>query len=86
MPSSPLSTKDVRSYLNDGKSISIATENFNLYNKSGDLKADDVGSHWMTITGVTKDGRYIISSWGDKYYIDPSELESSRYLVVDINP
>ncbi|MDO4617058.1 MAG: hypothetical protein Q4B03_06335 [Lachnospiraceae bacterium] len=29
--------------------------------------------HAMTITGVTTDGRFIVSSWGKTYYIDPSE-------------
>lgn len=25
----------------------------------------------MTVTGVTEDGRFIVSSWGKRYYIDP---------------
>lgn len=33
----------------------------------------DITGHAMTITGVTSDGRYIVSSWGEKYYLDPSE-------------
>ena len=31
----------------------------------------------MTVTGVTEDGRYIVSSWGGKYYIDPDEMVNS---------
>ncbi len=42
-----------------------------------DINGDTVqyinGGHAMTITGTTSDGRYIVSSWGKKYYIDPSE-------------
>jgi len=39
----------------------------------------------MTITGTTEDGRYIVSSWGKKYYIKPNELKNStRYLITDI--
>ena len=42
-----------------------------------DINGDTVqyinGGHAMTITGTTSDGRYIVSSWGRKYYIDPSE-------------
>ena len=30
----------------------------------------------MTVTGVTDDGRYIVSSWGDKYYIPASEVDA----------
>jgi len=26
----------------------------------------------MTVTGITDDGRYIVSSWGKVYYLDPS--------------
>jgi hypothetical protein len=28
--------------------------------------------HEMVVTGVTEDGRYIVSSWGREYYFDPS--------------
>lgn len=33
--------------------------------------------HAMTITGTTSDGRYIVSSWGKKYYIDPSKGQAN---------
>ena len=32
-----------------------------------------VGAHEMTITGITDDGRYEVSSWGKKLYYDPAE-------------
>lgn len=35
--------------------------------------AQNLTGHAMTITGVTEDGKYIVSSWGGKYYIDPSQ-------------
>lgn len=31
------------------------------------------GGHAMTVTGVTEDGRFVVSSWGKKYYIKPNE-------------
>ena len=31
------------------------------------------GGHAMTVTGVTDDGKLIVSSWGNQYYIDPDE-------------
>lgn len=80
-----LAAEDVKEYLNDGKSVNIRTGDFNLYDENGKVKKEDVGSHWMTVTGVTEDGRYIVSSWGEKYYIHPDELTGSKeYLVNEI--
>lgn len=44
----------------------------NLENEDG-TTAQYIGGHAMTITGVAEDGRYIVSSWGKTYYIDPSK-------------
>jgi hypothetical protein len=38
----------------------------------------------MTITGVTDDGRYVVSSWGDKYYLKPDELSNFGIEVTDL--
>lgn len=67
----------------------ITTENFQEFAEDGyvvinyydgpiqDINGDTVqfidGGHAMTITGVTSDGRYIVSSWGEKYYLDPDQ-------------
>ena len=40
----------------------------------------------MTIIDVTDDGRYIVSSWGEKFYLKPEELEDQTFFIVDINP
>jgi hypothetical protein len=42
-----------------------------LIDKSGEIIKSD-GGHAMTITGVTEDGKYIVSSWGKEYYVDPN--------------
>lgn len=44
-----------------------------LENKDGNTAQFIKGGHAMTITGVMEDGRYIVSSWGEKYYVDPSQ-------------
>lgn len=36
-------------------------------------------AHYMTVTGITNDGRLIVSSWGNKYYIDPSQYSNAYY-------
>lgn len=79
-----LDAGQIKEYINSGKNVNIATESFNLYNENGKVVAKDVGRHWMTITGVTEDGRYIVSSWGKRYYLNPSELPSQIFLVTDI--
>ena len=78
------SPESVKTYLDQGKSISILDENFNLYNEDGSVAQPDVGGHWMTITGVTDDGRYVVSSWGGKYYLKPDELNWQIVEVTDI--
>ncbi|MBC1805934.1 hypothetical protein HCJ40_02730 [Listeria sp. FSL L7-0993] len=37
------------------------------------------GGHSMTVTGKTSDGKLILSSWGRKYYFDPSDYEAEGY-------
>ena len=79
--SQALSTK---SFLDQGKSVSILDNHFALYNEDGSKYRSDVGGHWMTITGVTDDGRYIVSSWGKKLYLKPDELDGHGIEVTDI--
>ena len=42
------------------------------------------GGHVMSVTGVTDDGRFIVSSWGEQYYIDPKEVQSPSFMVYTI--
>ena len=79
-----LTVDQVNSYLDDGKNVNIGVSDFNMYDESGKMKYEDVGGHSMSITGVTDDGRYIVSSWGKKYYLDPSELSDASYVISDI--
>ena len=73
-------------YMDEGKNVNILITDFNLYQENGKLAQGDVGGHWMTVTGVADDGRYIVSSWGKKYYVDPSELKWMNLLITDITP
>jgi archaellum component FlaC len=82
-----LSGEQISQYMDSGKSINIGigSEGINLYNVNG--KVDQkVDSHLMTITGVAENGDYIVSSWGKRYYIKPSEFgDEPVYLVTDIS-
>lgn len=77
------SHQDVKSYLESGKSVTIMVydEKYNLY---GNSVRHEEGGHAMTITGVTDDGRYVVSSWGDKYYLKPDELSDFGIEVTDL--
>lgn len=41
-----------------------------LYDADGKRVVNSGGGHAMTVTGVTDDGRLIVSSWGRTYYLD----------------
>ena len=76
-----VSTKQVNEYIDNGKNVNIAVENFNLYNEDGSLAHKDVDYHWMTVTDVTEDGKYVVSSWGERFIFDPSEKKPNKYAV-----
>ena len=57
----------------EGKQVIIAYRYGNLYNMDGTVKQVIDGGHAMVVTGVTEDGKFIVSSWGEQYYIDPYE-------------
>ncbi len=71
-PHQDLSTTEIKEDLRDGKHVLIAFHNGYMYDENGNRHAID-GGHSMEVTGVTKDGKLIVSSWGEKYYIDPNE-------------
>ncbi|MGX7417539.1 T7SS effector LXG polymorphic toxin [Carnobacterium gallinarum] len=75
-------------------SINADIENYDQYHSKGsiiisvspikmtDSKGNDYtsnGGHAMTVTGKTKDGKLIVSSWGEKFYINPSDYETKGY-------
>lgn len=76
-----VSTKQVNEYIDNGKNVNIAVENFNLYNEDGSLAHKDVDYHWMTVTDVTEYGKYVVSSWGERFIFDPSEKKPNKYAV-----
>lgn len=53
--------------------------NVNLEDEDGSLATEKkLSGHAMSVTGVTEDGRYIVSSWGEKYYIDPKKIDPQK--------
>lgn len=62
--------------------IIVGVSPVNLYKRRADgsyYQVDDRdGGHAMTVTGVTEDGRLIVSSWGETYYLDSDLSGYSR--------
>ena len=70
----------------DVRSVNVTASNFNemskkgqivvglgpcyLYDENGKRVFAANGGHAMTVTGVTDDGRLIVSSWGKTYYLN----------------
>lgn len=70
--------KNYSSFASKG-AVSVLCSNFTLYNDKKQSTHVKNG-HFMTITGVTKDEtKYIVSSWGEKYYLDPKDIKGFRY-------
>lgn len=53
--------------------VSISCEGFTLYDSDGKPSTYDF-CHCMTITGISENGNYIVSSWGKKYELNPDEI------------
>ena len=56
-------------YSNHDYTVVLAHDKFTLTSVEGVSKTYD-GSHFMSITGVTSDGKYIVASWGNQYILD----------------
>ena len=76
----------VNNHLTEGKEVMIGTYNFTLYNEDGSKYSEKPveGGHYMSVTGVTEDGRLVVSSWGKKYYLDPNESPIDVVEVIDV--
>ena len=71
---------DIKEKMKQGKTPVISVRLYRLENERGEIvvnskpqnpkNPDDPPGHAMVITGVASDGRLIVSSWGQKYYLD----------------
>ena len=55
---------------NDNNTVILGAGNFKLLNMDGSVNLENGDGHCMTITGVTDDGNFIVSSWGEQHIID----------------
>ena len=73
-----VSPANIDTLLYDGKQVIIHYYDGNIYPADGG-KPHPISAHDMVITGVTEDGKYIVSSWGHKYYLDPAEVVTRQH-------
>jgi hypothetical protein len=72
----------------EGKQVVVDFYHGDLLNMNGTVAQTINGGHAMTVTGVTKDGKFIVSSWGKEYMIDPKGTNAKTYMTfvtVDYN-
>ena len=76
-----ITTSNFYQYYKSGQVI-ISVHPCILENKDGNIvyqgKSD--GGHAMTVTGVTDDGRFVVSSWGRTYYVKPDKKYKHIYF------
>ena len=66
-----LTCEEINKYLKEGKQIIISSQSAILYTMDGKYYGDCVGAgHSLSVTGVTPDGKIIVSSWGQQFCID----------------
>ncbi|MDR3307292.1 MAG: hypothetical protein LBS58_00110 [Coriobacteriales bacterium] len=66
-----MTLQDFERYASQGQVV-VGVSPVELQNEAGEIDFTSDGGHAMTVTGITDDGRYIVSSWGKVYYLDPS--------------
>ncbi len=84
---SPMTQEEFYEYTEKGGMVAVNAFDYKLYDENGNdvtwdpLNIGGDSGHAMVITGVTDDGRYIVSSWGDEYYLDPDDC-GEYYITV----
>ena len=80
------SNRSITKALNKGKDVIICAKDFSLYDPStGAEVRSNVGAHAMVVTGITPDGNYIVSSWGQQFIYKPGNGTTYHTAIMDIN-
>lgn len=76
-----ITVENFRQTVENGGHVIIGYRFGIMYDEKGHAHKID-GGHAMLVTGVTDDGRFIVSSWGDKYYINASDIGDDDTFMV----
>ena len=75
-----LNTK-IEEYSKIGYNVVAGTKGYNLYDMDDTLSYSNGGGHAMSVTNVTDDGNIIVSTWGNSYVLDVSDVESNDGII-----
>lgn len=79
------SNNTIEKALNKGKDVIICAKNFSLYDPATGAEVHSgVDAHAMVVTGITADGNYIVSSWGQEFIYKPGST-TYHTAIMDIN-
>jgi len=73
--------ENYQSICEEGKTVIIEYYDGVMYDEYG--KPENVEAHAMVVTGVTEDGKFIVSSWGQRFYIDPTQSTDENGNPID---
>ena len=80
-----MSNDDIQAAIDQGKTVVFGAHDYEKEYEDGSYQGSNMFGHEMTITGITPDGRYIVSSCGEKEYYDPEKNRgcASTFYVID---
>ena len=83
---SAVTPENCQSYINEYGNLRISVSQFTLHSAADGSDAGSYynGGHAMTVVGM-ENGMYVVSSWGKKYYLNPSECNIRYFQSVDFN-
>ena len=81
----PVIPENVKELIESGEQIIIGAQYETLVSADGGENVSIGEGHAMLVTGVTEDGRFIVSSWGKKYYLEPCNGNDQYFYTVKIN-
>ena len=76
-----------REIAESGKPVILRVQGVDLQSENGRVyqRITEKEGHAITVTGYAEDGRIIVSSWGEKLYIDPEQLdENDNFMLFNI--
>lgn len=76
-----MNADELKDHTTNRESVLLGFFDGNIYYENGKVAQYIDGGHGMIVTGITEDGKYIVSSWGEKYIIDPKEGNCRLYTV-----
>lgn len=76
-----MNADELKDHTTNRESVLLGFFDGNIYYENGKVAQYIDGGHGMIVTGITEDGKYIVSSWGGKYIIDPNDGKCELYTI-----